>query len=1204
MKSLFQSKYTRNNYTKIIRDVFAHTYEELTTPEQINRIDTALAEKAYKLGVIKLTCGKEIAVYETVLSSSCNLSRNRVGVRNLLKNSWKYYDGAFIASYKSEDEEWRFSFLSETKNFDNQGNYVRHATQAKRYTYLFGAEHPCRTANERFEILKASKKELKDIIEAFSVEALSKDFYQKLYNWYEWAIDPKTGITFPDISSHSLTKDSEDINVKIIRMITRILFVWFIKQKGLIPNSLFNINELEKILVDFDSESKENGNYYNAILQNLFFATLNRAVIDEEGNPRRFANRKGKRDLRTLYRYADLFQISEDEIIELFNKIPFLNGGLFECLDKFKSIDIQQDEDVYYDGFSRNEMRDSKGNYKYRAFVPNILFFNIDNSSEEKHLGLFQLLSQYNFTIEENATDDAQVSLDPELLGRVFENLLADYNYETQESARKATGSFYTPRIIVNYMVDESLIEYLHAHCPNIDVNLIRQVFDIHQKPNNLSQEQSSEIINAIKKIKILDPACGSGAFPMGCLLRMVEIVEILQGHSCNRYELKLHIIENCIFGVDIQPIAMLISKLRFFISLICEQNNVNFDSPETNYDINTLPNLETKFVSANTLISPAIRQYDDNDWTNDEDLTRLKNDLLAIRHEHFCARSSYKKQKIKDDDEAKRGEILIHILKTAYKPNEDKINQWQEGIAKRQEELLNFQGEKWVEEWINQQGSLFYACEPTLFRRDVNKEKREKLNKEIISLREEIKKERDKSSTQGFEDAVKQLTKWNPYDQNSSSPFFDPEWMFGVEDGFDIVIGNPPYVQLQNNGGYLAQKYNDCNYETFARTGDIYCLFYERGWQLLNQGGHLCYITSNKWMRAGYGEATRKFFAEKTNPKQLVDFGGIQVFESATVDTNILLFAKENNTFKTKACVIKDKELKKMSDYFRQHQIETAFSNGTESWVVLSQIERQIKEKIERIGTPLKDWDIQINYGIKTGFNEAFIIDGKKRQELIEQDPKSAEIIRPILRGRDIKRYSYEFADLYLITTFPSLKIDIEQYPAVKQHLLSFGYDRLKQTGEKGSRKKTNNKWFETQDSINYWEDFYKQKIIYPNMTKYMPFYLDNKNFYTNQKCFIITGKNIGFLTAFLNSSLFKYCYIDNFPKLGEKGRELSKIFFDKISVIQPNNDVEKQFLSAVISIQEQYTKEKVLAIDKMIFDIYNLSQKEREIIGFIEIE
>src|SRR5690606_29094605 len=247
--------------------------------------------------------------------------------------------------------------------------------------------------------------------------------------------------------------------------------------------------------------------------------------------------------------------------------------------------------------------------------------------------------------------------------------------------------------------------------------------------------------------------------------------------------------------------------------------------------------------------------------------------------------------------------------------------------------------------------------------------------------------------------------------------------------------------------------------------------------------------------------------------------------------DTNILLFSKDKNRQQTKACVIKEKVLNNLSVYFSQNATKCNF-NASESWVILSEIEQRIKAKIEAVGTPLKDWDINIYRGILTGYNEAFIIDGKKKDELIAEDPKSAEIIRPLLRGRDIKRYSYEFADLYLITTFPSLKIDIEQYPAVKEHLMSFGYDRLKQTGDKGSRKKTSNKWFETQDSISYWEDFSKQKIIYPNMTKFMPFLFDNDGFLTNQKCFIITGENVGFLTAFFNSSIFKYCFRDNFPE------------------------------------------------------------------------
>ena len=228
----------------------------------------------------------------------------------------------------------------------------------------------------------------------------------------------------------------------------------------------------------------------------------------------------------------------------------------------------------------------------------------------------------------------------------------------------------------------------------------------------------------------------------------------------------------------------------------------------------------------------------------------------------------------------------------------------------------------------------------------------------------------------------------------------------------------------------------------------------------------------------------------------------------------------------------------------------------------------------------------------------EAFIIDKTKRNEILanckteEERQKTAEIIRPILRGRDIKRYSYEFADLYIITTFPSLKIDIESYPAVKQHLLSFGYDRLKQTGEKGSRKKTNNKWFETQDSIGYWEDFSKQKIVYSNMCSEPSFYLDENRFLTNQKCFILTGKHLKFLISFFNSKLFKYAFWDNFPVLGAKGRELSKIFMIEIPVIEPSKEIEIK-ISNLLDYQN-YEK-----IDKLIYELYKLTDEE---ISFIE--
>ena len=304
------------------------------------------------------------------------------------------------------------------------------------------------------------------------------------------------------------------------------------------------------------------------------------------------------------------------------------------------------------------------------------------------------------------------------------------------------------------------------------------------------------------------------------------------------------------------------------------------------------------------------------------------------------------------------------------------------------------------------------------------------------------------------------------------------------------------------------------------------------------------------------------------------------------------------------------------MSDFVQQQNSICDFATS-DSWVILSPIEQSIKKKIESVGTPLKDWDINIYRGVLTGCNEAFIINSEKRDEILancqteEERQRTAELIRPILRGRDIKRYGYDWANLYLIATFPSRHYDIDRYPAVKQYLLSFGIERLEQTGKTHvvdgekvkARKKTNNKWFETQDSISYWEDFLKPKIIYPNMTKYMPFVFDNKMYLTNQKCFIITGKYVAYLTAFFNSSLFKYCFRDSFPELQGGTRELSKIFFDKIPVCEVSDSQNLQFQDAVEDIQKEYNKQKAQRIDSMLFDLYNLTIDERKVIGFVEI-
>ena len=1055
-----------------------------------------------KLGEVELSDGKDILFF--ACKSKKDLSE-RSGkkiqydiAKRLMQQEMK--DSA-IAIFYDDKGDFRFSFIH--RNYGGDEKF----SSWKRYSYFVSKNQTNKTFLDR--IKNADFSSLKKIQEAFSVEKLTKDFYNDLFKWFSWTLTEEVGVTFPN-DTRTSNDDKEKLEEKIIRLITRVLFVWFIKHKGLVPDELFNIEKLKTLLKNFDEKSTENGNYYNAILQNLFFATLNKPVKE-----RGFATLKSGRDIKTLYRYAEMFSISEEEVLKLFEKIPFLNGGLFECLDKELSTDGVK---YHLDGFSRNASKSANGNFSHRAFIPNCVFFG----DAEKE-GLIPLLSRYNFTIEENSSQETQVALDPELLGNVFENLLGAFNEETRESARKESGSFYTPREIVDFMVDESLKSYL-----NTDIITDEQQFvEILFKNEDLSNEEQKilenktlckKISEKLHQIKIIDPACGSGAFPMGVLSRMVELLDKLDiENQKSHYDLKLHLIEECIYGVDIQSIAAQISKLRFFISLIVEQEKMDFS--KENYGVHTLPNLETKFVTANTLIN-ARKQKESFSSLFDSAISNIKESLVETRKAHFYAKNSHQKKLLREKDEALREELA--------------------------QKLQEF--------------------------------------------------------GQANSDDAKNFAEWNPYDQNASSPFFDMEWMFGVEDGFDIVIGNPPYIQLQKDGGKLAKMYENQGYQTFVRTGDIYSLFYERGYQILKPKGILAYITSNKWMRAGYGEATRSFFAEKTNPLQLIDFTGIKVFESATVDTNILIFAKENNTFSTRACVVKNKELKKLSDYIKQNGVEGCRFDSSESWVILSEIEQRIKAKIEAVGTPLKDWDIQINYGIKTGFNEAFIINGEKRKELIAQDPKSAEIIRPILRGRDIKRYGYEFADLYLLfipwhfplhLAKPEIKgasLEAEkafenQYPAIYNHLLQYKKELSNRNkAETGIRYE----WYALQRwGANYWEDFSKQKIMYSEIVREPQFYLDNKGeFFAEATSFIMTGSNLEYLYHLLHSKTITYFFKTFYAGggLGGDGYRYKKVFLEKLPVpkdiidINNGNNIEK-----VVSQLYKLTEEEINYINSL---------------------
>lgn len=864
LRTIFQKKFNLNEWIRFLTNfIEAKTIRQV--PEQLE-LDPSEG-KGYYLGQKTTTDNYEIGLFYIQTNSS--VTNRRVGLRQIVKPYLRYLVDAALVVF-DDGSNWRLSFVCDIKD---------ERTSPKRYTFVFGdSGNYYNTAVRRFYDLQSKGVNFANLKDTFSVEALSKDFYTQLYSWYQWALSDEVHVTFPN-NPNTEKDDRENMNVKLIRLITRLLFVWFIKQKELVPNKIFDITYLKNILVGFNPYSKDEGNYYNAILQNLFFATLNCAIIDEDGNQRQFATAKSARDTRNLYRYAEMFSISEDDVVKLFAKVPFLNGGLFECLDKPKGLYLKQEYDVLYDGFSRNGMRSPNGNLKYRAFIPNILFFNDD----EIRPGLINLLNQYNFTIEENSPTDAVVSLDPELLGRVFENLLADFNEETHESARKSTGSFYTPREIVDYMVDESIKNYLLGkNNLDIDANSLNELFVKKNIPTNWNTSTCNDVADALRNIKILDPACGSGAFPMGCLHQIVELQEILCKGKIDRYNLKLAIIENCVYGVDIQPIAMLICKLRFFISLICEQTNVDFNSPETNFGINTLPNLETKFVAANSLISADIRSYE-NDWTADEKLSQLKEELLNIRNEHFLAKGRKAKRQSQRMDEAKREEIMNYIVKHSTQPDPSVISVLENEAARLRVNLKKYEKEVWVDKTRPAEVTLFGVVESpdAIFREDINKKKREELNAQIRSLENNINKEKSKGEIVGFEAAVKQITEWNPYDQNSVSTFFDPEWMFCLKGKFDIVIGNPPYISTKGVKEEDKKRYE----KEFGFSDDTYNLFTFRGLSLCKEGGSLSYITPKTFWTTQTKRNMRDLILSKR-----IDyiFDTANPFEAVMVDTCI----------------------------------------------------------------------------------------------------------------------------------------------------------------------------------------------------------------------------------------------------------------------------------------------------------------------------
>ena len=967
-------------------------------------------------------------------------------------------------------------------------------------------------------------------------EELNKQFYRKLFAWFEWAVDEAT---FPTDEKRVIKPEEH-----VIRLITRLLFIWFIKEKGLVAEELFNKAQIQNLLKADDFDNGDS--YYRAVLQNLFFATLN-TEIDKRDFSRE--NYSGNRDF-SRYRYKTQMR-DPDKLLEFFAKTPFINGGLFDCLDSFKAptsggyrIDCFSDVD-----------------YK-KLSIPNPLFF------DESQGLLPTILEHYKFTVEENTPIEQEVALDPELLGRVFEHLLAAINPETGATVRKQTGSYYTPRAIVDYMVEEALVATLSQKCNPTDGKAdfwnerLHYLFDYAKMFDDASEwfddTETDAIVKTISELKILDPAVGSGAFPMGVLHKLTlalrrldpdnsrwenlqkelagkraadafdtqddqerreelhEIDDTFKRYRDSDFGRKLYLVQNSIFGVDIQPIACQIAKLRFFISLAIEQQPN--DNPDKNFGIKPLPNLETRFVAANTLIGFKIQRS-----FLTEKAVKLEHELQDNREQHFHANTRTRKRACQKKDEILRVELATEL----------------------------------------------------------------------------------KSLGMLADDAEK-IAKWDLYDQNATADWFDAEWMFGIAHGYDVVIGNPPYIQLQKDGGKLGNLYQNAGFDNFARTGDIYCLFYERGIKLLTRNGHLCYITSNKWMRAGYGKKLRDYFVIYTQPVQLLDMGP-DVFD-ATVDTNILLLQNTvpDDPIDFKAVTIGtdfDKQTGNIGQYLSDNGGTMEKPAKGEPWAILSSTELTLKRKIEDIGKPLKDWDINIYRGIITGYNTAFLIDNQTKEALIEAYPKSAEIIKPVLKGRDIKRYQSNWAQLWLITTHNGYgnvpAINVNDYPVVKKHLDHF-YTQLEKRYDKGNTPYNLR-------NCAYHAEFEKAKIIYPETTQTANFFYDDGQHYIEKTCFMIIGRDLKILVGLLSCTLMTFAYKHFYSGtiLGKQGYQYNKHAFEKLPIVKIPAAQQASFIALVdkiLSMKAAYpdadTSILENEIDKLVYALYDLTDDEIAIV------
>ena len=1144
IKETIQNRFEENRFIRFIRELF-----DLELENKKNQIWGAYSdyiEHYNVLGSYTDSSRNNIGIVYVRLKKPTSLERARTTQRDFIAEYLERSNNnaALVAFYGDDPSDWRLSFVKLEyilKDDTEKIKTEKRLTPVKRYSFLVGENEPSHTCQKQLlELLRIralGSITINDLEKAFSIDAVTVEFFEEYKARYLELKENLDDIVKNDQKTkHEFEEKGITTTDFAKKLLGQIVFLYFLQKKGWLG-------------VEKDQETGV-FNKWGTGPKNFM-----KKLFDNKATYKIFFNDV----LEPLFYEALAKQRDNDYYSKLKCKVPFLDGGLFEQLND-------------YDWTA--------------ARIP------IQNNQFQR---IFDTFDRFNFTVKEDEPLEKEVAVDPEMLGKVFENLL-------EVTDRKSKGAFYTPREIVNYMCNQSLINYLET---NTDINreYIEKFID-----QNIITEQIKinylKIDQLLKDVKVVDPAVGSGAFPVGIMIEIVKARTLLtqffdqksQKYRTN-YTLKRETIENCLYGVDIETSAIEIAKLRFWLSLVVDEDDLN--------NVKPLPNLDHKLMVGNSLIEEykGVKLFDDKllgpvqDIKNKE-ITNIEKTIYELKIQKGLVASGRARGNIKKL-KAKISGLKSRMIKIKNKSTDESQYKFSQDFSIKE-------SQKKFAKLKRLQNQLFNAQN----RNDKNGYKKE-IDKIEWELIEETLKEQDNEA------AIEELKQIK---RNKSKPFF--LWklnffeVFQKENpGFDIVIANPPYVRQEEIKEYKEAFRRD--YEIFNSIADLYTYFYERGVEILRREGTLTFISSNKFMRARYGINLRNFLKSNTTIQQIIDFGSIHMFEAIT---NTAIVITRNGYSENNKLLFSDKITFTSVTKINQDELDES------AWTLADNNILELKSKIEKNGIVLSNWNVEINRGLLTGFNDAFVIDTATKERFCKDDPKNKEIIKPIIRGRDIGKYFHRWNGLWVIFIpwhFPldgiteiqgaSKKAEKEfeiKYPTIYKHLLNYKKELSNRNeSETGIRYE----WYALQRYANtYIENFKKEKIIWIELTDKSKFAYSDKEAYVLARAFLMTGESLKYLLAFLNSRLctFYFKLICNSSGMGTI--QWKKFAMDKIPIPkllkedeQPFNKIVDQIISITenddyLNNTEKQAKVKILEkdIDLLIYKLYKLTPKEIELI------